>query len=104
MTHQEYILKDKKIIPVDFTTWAKWFETADRHVGNNHLRAIHVSTVFLGIDHNFGEGEPLLFETMIFGGKHDGYQDRYSTYEEAEKGHEKALELVKKSLATKNKG
>lgn len=27
-----------------------------------------VSTVWLGLDHNWGGGEPLLFETMSFGG------------------------------------
>lgn len=95
MIQQKYILKDKKIIPVDLMTWAKWFETVERHIGNDYIGKIQVSTVFLGIDHNFGEGEPLLFETMIFGGKYDDYQERYSTYEEAEKGHKKAIKLVK---------
>ena len=107
MTNQKYILKDKKIIPVDLMTWAKWSETADRvvrqteiiegiKIGNKALGTpVKISTVFLGLDHNFGAGKPLLFETMIFGGKHDGYQERYSTYKEAEKGHQKALNLVK---------
>lgn len=45
--------------------------------------------------------EPLLFETMIFkikDGKvnyRDLYSDRYSTWEEAEEGHKKALEFAK---------
>ena len=60
---------------------------------------MRVSTVFLGIDYGFGAGEPVLFETMIFGGKHDGFQNRYLTWKEAEKGHKKAMELVK----TKNR-
>lgn len=50
-----------------------------------------VSTVFLSLDHNWGDGPPILFETMIFGGEHDGYQERYRTWEEAEEGHEIAL-------------
>lgn len=95
MTKQKYILKDKRIVPVDLMTWATWFETADRHIGNDSIGDIRVSTVFLGIDQNLGVGKPLLFETMIFGGKHDDYQERYSTYKEAVAGHKKALELAK---------
>lgn len=103
MTIQSYILKNKKIVPVDLTTWVKWKETADRHIGNNYIGKIHVSTVFLGIDHNFGVGKPSFFETMIFGGEYDEYQERYSTYEEAEKGHNKALKMVKGKDYMKNK-
>ena len=50
-----------------------------------------VSTVWLGIDHRFGEGPPLIFETMIFPSKdgllHELDQDRYSTETEAIVGH-----------------
>ena len=56
-----------------------------------------VSTVFLCIDHSFMEDSktPILFETMIFGGKHDEYQERYETAEQAFQGHKKAVEMVK---------
>jgi hypothetical protein len=58
-----------------------------------------ISTVFLSLDHGVsrffgGEGLPVLFETMIFGGEHGDYQERYSTYDEAEEGHRKAVEMV----------
>ena len=36
---------------------------------------------------------------MIFGGIHHDYQERYSTWEEAEKGHKRALKLVKEKNA-----
>ena len=37
-----------------------------------------VSTIFLAINHNFlGGGEPILFETMVFGGEYDGSCHRY---------------------------
>ena len=48
-----------------------------------------VSTVDLGLDHNFGEGEPLYYETMIFPKKDkqiiylEEYCERYSTEEQA---------------------
>lgn len=50
-----------------------------------------VSTVWLGINHRFGDGPPLIFETMVF--KIDGLadidSDRYSTEQEALEGHER---------------
>jgi len=82
-----YILKDKKAVPVDLITWAKWFETADLHVAMDEIGDVRISTVFLGLDHQFGDGPPLLFETLVFGGKLDDEMDRYTTWEEAEKGH-----------------
>lgn len=60
-----------------------------------------VSTVDLGIDHSFGIGKPLYYETMIFKevdghiAGSTGYQERYSTEEEARIGHQKAIEYVK---------
>jgi len=66
------------------------------HVGY-HVFPDHrvVSTVFTGMNQNYGsEGPPLLFETMILGGEHDGYQVRTSTWQEAEEAHAKALDLA----------
>lgn len=91
-----YILDGKiPVLEPDIIKWAQWYEKADRHVKNDYLpNDIHVSTVFLGIDHNWGGGNPILFETMIFGGEHNEYQERYETWEEAEAGHQRAIELV----------
>ena len=61
---------------------------------------IEVSTIFMGLDHNFSnEGPPILFETMVFGGALDQEQARYATWEEAEAGHKAMVEMVKKELA-----
>lgn len=63
-----------------------------------------ISTVFLGIDHYYGdlkEHPPVVFETMIFDesdedrGRLDIYCDRYTSYEDALKGHEKAVKWAK---------
>ena len=91
----KYIL-DENHQPVkcdDLMKWANWFENADRKVAKTELsNDVKVSTVFLGLDYNFSEGgTPVLFETMIFGGKFDQEMDRYSTWDEAEKGHEKMV-------------
>jgi hypothetical protein len=72
-----------------------------KHVGNTFIGDQRISTVFLHFDHglNFGTtdkpSDPVLFESMIFGGPHDEYQRRYCTYNEALEGHNyliKALE------------
>lgn len=95
----KYILKGKEAVPAkDLMEWAQWFEKADRHVAVEHIGDIRISTVFLGIDHSFDDGPPMLFETMIFGGEHDEWQDRCSTWAEAEAMHKQAVELVRSSL------
>lgn len=63
---------------------------------------VYVSTVFLGLDHRFTNmehGAPIVFETMIFGGVHDEWQDRCCTWDEAEALHAKAVRLAETSLA-----
>ena len=91
-----YILKDKKVIPVnDVLEWAKMFEKKDRRVAEDNIGEVRISTVFLGLDHRIGKGKPLIFETMIFEGELDQEMDRYSTYEEAEKGHKFMVKRVK---------
>lgn len=77
--------------------WGEWFETADRHVADETIGGIRISTVFLGLDHNLlHKGDPLLFETKIFfpdGETGDTW--RYFTWAEAEEGHRKAVEIIK---------
>ena len=92
----KYTLDGQKPVECpDLMKWGTWMETAERRVAKTVISdEVNVSTVFLGLDHSFGEGSPLLFETMIFGGEHDQYQDRYETWEQAEAGHEKAVRLA----------
>src|SRR5262245_14898324 len=52
-------------------------------------KEILISTVFLGLDHQWMDGPPLLFETMVFNGPCNEFQERYSTWKEAEEGHKK---------------
>lgn len=55
---------------------------------------IEVSTVFLGINHAYNDNiEPILFETMVFGGKHDEFMMRYKTWDEAIDGHKRTVEM-----------
>lgn len=98
-----YRLVNKRAVPVagdDVMVWAREFERGDkRRVDETRLPGgVRVSTVFLGLDHAWDAGPPLIFETMIFGGKHDEYQERYSTWKQAVAGHAKAVELAKSAL------
>jgi hypothetical protein len=83
-----YILIGREVVAEpDQARWASFLES-DRSIARTGNENITVSTVFLGLDHNFsGRGPPLVFETMILGGPHDGAQRRYATYDEAEAGH-----------------
>ena len=90
-----YILDGKTPIAIDdILSWARYVGSATHHVALTKHGDIRVSTVFLGLDHSYGDGPPLLFETMIFGGPHDEYQERYSTWDEAEEGHKRACALA----------
>lgn len=68
---------------------------------------VYVSTVFLRYDHGFRmlhrlistpeervQYKPVLWETMIFGGNENGYQERYNSRAEAEAGHERAVRMA----------
>lgn len=113
-SNKHYILKaDHTVEKVDLMTWARWFEgSPERVVRHDKVKDFLISTVFLGLDYNFSRtGKPILFETMIFdnarsrtytvGGREhtthpDVYQDRYHTYDQALKAHNKIVrELVK---------
>jgi hypothetical protein len=84
-----YILVGRTPMAVDMTTWAMSFESIPkRKVARTRVAPkCEVSTVFLGLDHNSGGGEPILFETIVFGGPLDGHSMRYHTYDQAEAGH-----------------
>ena len=98
-----YILNEQKeAVPADLDEWARFFERGDRIIARNEIGAAMVSTVFLGINHQHGDGPPLLFETMIFGGAHDEHQERCSTYEEAVTMHRRAVELASLSADVKS--
>ena len=81
----------------DTLKWAAWFETHDRTVLVDDITSkIYVSTVFLGIDHNFsGDGPPILWESMIFNGARNGYSERYSSKKAALVGHERVVAIAR---------
>ena len=68
-----------------------------KRVGLNNVGEISISTVWLGLDHQYGDGPPLIFETMQFGGEADQEMARYSTLEEAHAGHDAWVKRVKEA-------
>jgi len=90
-----YRLQGRTIVPIGNTpdelydTWARVAET--------YVKQVHISTVFLGLDHSYGGGPPVTFETMVFGGKLNEAQVRYCTYDEAERGHQRMVRRVRRA-------
>ena len=88
--------------PIDHDEWARLFaDISGRHVAATAIDDdVEVSTVWLGLDHNFGPtGPPLIYETMIFGGPHDETTYRYATREAALAGHDQAVALARDPAA-----
>ena len=96
-----YILdENNKPIRSTIVDCGKWLEENPERkaVKQEHIDDIFISTVFLGLDHAWPKNDiiPVLWETMIFGGEHDQYMDRYTSIEDAIEGHQTALNLVNK--------
>lgn len=103
----------------DWLEWSEWWANADRQVADDAVAlpsgsTARVSTVFLGVDHNF-EGSargPVLFETMVFYTKaakgmpaaageaqaDEEICERYRTWDEALAGHAAVLGLVRMAV------
>jgi hypothetical protein len=71
LLHRFYILDERGECPVhcdNIEQWMDWYlGTVLRRVDKSFLGAIFISTIFLGIDHSFGDNQsPVLWETMVF--------------------------------------
>lgn len=117
-----YILDEDGRTPIpcpDHEKWAKWYEThwfEGRQVAEDFVtmptdsiikailfsKVIRVSTVFLGLNHNWGEGPPLLWETLIDAQNHDHTLFRYTTYEAAAAGHHTIVAAIRSGGDYKN--
>jgi hypothetical protein len=90
--------------PMAMVEWARVFGNY-RHIGDDILRirghVLRVSTVWLGLDHNWNpHGPPLIFETMVFenGTIFDDFMCRYSTLAQAQRGHILMVRAVKRNV------
>jgi len=96
-----FILEGRKPVPCkDLSEWASSISQQEsRRVGLTTIDDIEVSTVFMGLDHNYSNsGPPILFETMVFRGLNSGDCYRYRTWEEAEAGHAEVVSMIFKEV------
>ena len=83
---------DRQGNPISIMDWSAKFEDVDYKVitQTDLPDGKLVSTIWLGINHRFGPGAPLIFETMVFSSRDDFGEldmDRYTTEAEAITGH-----------------
>lgn len=84
---------------------ADWYDTTkhghkykwgtERRIARTVVGDITVSTVWLGLDHDYLTGVPVIFETMTFGDPYENELRRYSTEEDAIRGHLKVLDRLR---------
>jgi hypothetical protein len=101
------------VIEAGLLEWAHWFELNRGHrvIQQDTIEGHLVSTVFGGLDLQYDpNGPPLWFETLVFDpAEYDpsrdrmcreeaGFQERYSTLQEAIKGHALAVEWLKERI------
>jgi len=80
----------------DLLAWAQWMGTGDNQVlKREQVGHVRVSTIFRGLVHGVGDTEPVLWETMVFGGKLDGLCERYASRTDALAGHAAVVAKVK---------
>ena len=102
MIWTHYILDEEgnPVRAMNLFDWYRWYENACRQVAEDNFGHVRVSTVFLGLNHNWREdGPPILWETIVFGGELDEQTDRCAgSREQAEAMHTRMVERVKNSL------
>lgn len=88
-------------LEADLLTWARWFENTTNRIlaqdrDESGTRDLLVSTVFLGLDHNFGGGggDPVLWETMVLRKGRDLFCERYTSRAAALAGHQRACQMA----------
>lgn len=86
---KHFVLVHNKPVEVSFWDWA---QEPTHVVKQEAIGEVFISTIFIGLGDTF-TGRPY-FETMIFGGVNDMYQERCQTWEEAEQQHVIAKALV----------
>src|SRR5687768_5498583 len=90
---------DREGNPISLETWGKLLEDPSyKRLASHQLSHVTVSTVWLGLDHSWGAGPPVIFETMVFGGPDNSYQERYRTELDARLGHLRTLVMTAQKL------
>ena len=97
-----YILDDeRRLVNVkNDHAWFMWFGDIERRrVGRDEIGGVIVSTIFGGIDRSYGQApQPMVFETHVFGGEHDGWEEWSASWAEAELVHAEGCAIVRGEL------
>jgi len=91
--------ENNKPVPATSDEYIEWknSDSGKCTVGKTYIGKTFISTVFLALDHGILSSEKILWETMVFGYEskdEDEFQERYSSFEDAKAGHEKAVKAV----------
>ena len=97
---------DRQGNPLSLEEWtARLADEGYKRVAETQVGPYWISTVWLGLDHSFAGGPPLIFETMVFatspdvsGPGPDLECRRWSTEAEALAGHEEFATLVRATV------
>jgi len=88
---------DKEGREITFWQWGKLHDCVEYiRIADDTIGPYWVSTVWIGLNHNWGGGPPLIFESMVFKGDESDLDCvRYSTLEQALEGHARMVEEVR---------
>ena len=90
LTNHYFNWEDGVTTPVDSLQELKFLDPEECRIdAYKPSSLVFLSTVFLHINHNWGEGEPVLFETMLFVDFSDVCCERACTEEQAREIHAK---------------
>ena len=91
---------DRQGEPLTFRQWGMLHSLMEyKAVAQTTVGHYWISTVWLGLDHSFGEGPPVIFETMVFRSEESDLEcQRYATEAEAIAGHLRMVRQVKALL------
>jgi len=91
------VLEGHEVVEVPFMDprWVAMWKAKDaRRVAFDEVGDAQVSTVFLAMDHQYGDGPSLWFETMAFMPCNQPCW-RYATWDRAEAGHRAVVEALR---------
>ena len=112
MTPHKYVLdRNGTVKTASFEEWCAFFSSDLRKEFQRitDVGAYRISTVFLGLDHNYEmHGPPILWESMIFADNKEDPLDQHMTrcsggVEQAEAMHLRMVEHVKQQLVEQGK-
>lgn len=84
-----YRLVERRPVRCTLAEYARAMQDENQRVlAQDQVGGLRISTIFTGIDRNFGRGAPILFETVVFGLPDDVHpQWQHSTWDEAMAHH-----------------